>query len=449
MNKKTINTATANTEDPTPGYLFKEIIEMTFLEIATVQVLVDFLVSKVTEAIEYEYSHTLIKTLKIIRQMCEFGHVGFQNAMQQHVNELKEATAYRGGYSSTDGNAVRQNVKAAARQAIDALFVVRKEKPIAHATAMASSGSSSAAASKEALPAMYRKQHRKPLYVAPNVPLAPKPVFAPPPVQSVPEPVEARPQPQAEEPLNVKLVVYELIALPRDLESSDLHRFYDKCTALTDSHRDISFWEEVGSVLDHSFTNVRRLETVFNAVRLTEYLLKRDVAGVKEYFDVHRTNLKKLRRDIRVTLRPKIDRVFAILPEREEAEAAEASPIDIQAALPVEGGERQPVYDSTIEPGNTNLTENDVPGRREFHRTRQYRPRLPLVPPARRPSTAMPEKPQVKQPIAPSIDDLFSSVHIPSTNSEDAETQEANAEEIQSEATKPTDFADLHDLILG
>ena len=430
MNKKTINTATVNTEDPTPGYMFKEIIDMTFLDISAVTELVDFLVAKISDAIANEQSYTIIKTMKLIQQMCQIGHVEFQVAMQHRVEVLKGATMYTGGYSVTNGNAVRQQVKAAARAAIDATFVVRKNPPIRQQMGTGASPQVRRVEgeTKEQVHAdinkMYARQHRKQGYVAPMVPMpVEEPSVEVEELQLVEPTVEvtvAKP----ETPEHI-ILLRELIKQQHELENGALGRFYDKCTRLAVEAEAETLWTEICEELNLTLGKLRGFETKRNALRIIEFLLKKGVRDVSDYFHASRSKLKEVQRKGAGAMVQRVSKIFSLLPEAPAEEEEEVK------ALPA---------------GDFQLKEALVS--KSSHATQDSRPvtRAATTTQPRATPTAPKQQQAAQSKVKPlDIDDIFRTMRVAPAGEESQKDTVSG----RADPTKQDSFSELHDLIFS
>jgi hypothetical protein len=124
MDKTLLKRATEDTEEPTPGYMFRDIAQWTFLDQATQSKLIQYLMDKLKPTASV---HVLAKTLRIIKILCETGHTDFQKEMQKKSDELKQYASYRGKPDPKYGDKLNEKVRTTAKEAIDAAFTHRRE----------------------------------------------------------------------------------------------------------------------------------------------------------------------------------------------------------------------------------------------------------------------------------------------------------------------------------
>ena len=124
MDKNLLKRATEDTEDPTPGYMFRDIAQWTFLDQATQSKLIQYLMDKLKPSASV---HVLAKVLRIIKILCETGHTDFQKEMQKRSDDLKQFASFRGKPDPKYGDKLNEKVRTTAKEAIDAAFTHRRE----------------------------------------------------------------------------------------------------------------------------------------------------------------------------------------------------------------------------------------------------------------------------------------------------------------------------------
>jgi hypothetical protein len=145
MDKAVLRKAITDGPDPTPGYLFRDITQMTFADQATQEKLVAYLMEKLNVKSSV---HILAKTLKIIKVLCETGHTDFQKEMQRNADFLKNFAQFRGTSDVKFGDAYNERVRQNAKEAIDAAFSPRKEAKMQVAVGHGSEATEDAGAKK-------------------------------------------------------------------------------------------------------------------------------------------------------------------------------------------------------------------------------------------------------------------------------------------------------------
>lgn len=127
MDKSLLKRALEDTEEPTPGYMFRDIAQWTFIDHNTQNKLIVYLMDKMKPTTSV---HVLAKTLKVIKVLCETGHADFQKEMQRRNDDLKQFASYRGKPDAKFGDKLNEKVRQTAREAIDAAFTHRKETKV-------------------------------------------------------------------------------------------------------------------------------------------------------------------------------------------------------------------------------------------------------------------------------------------------------------------------------
>lgn len=129
MNHSLFKRAVADTDEPTPGYMFREMAQWTFVDYATLMKFVDALFEKLKPNTSVR---VLQKVLRIIKIMCEMGHNEFQKTMQKsdRMDVIKAFISYRGVHDTKHGDSLNENVRKAAREAMEMIFTpCREDKP--------------------------------------------------------------------------------------------------------------------------------------------------------------------------------------------------------------------------------------------------------------------------------------------------------------------------------
>eukprot|EP00331_Platyophrya_macrostoma_P013665 CAMPEP_0176414858 /NCGR_PEP_ID=MMETSP0127-20121128/5492_1 /TAXON_ID=938130 /ORGANISM="Platyophrya macrostoma, Strain WH" /LENGTH=713 /DNA_ID=CAMNT_0017794805 /DNA_START=88 /DNA_END=2230 /DNA_ORIENTATION=+ len=124
MDKGLLKRALEDTEDPTPGYMFRDIAQWTFIDHNTQTKLIAFLMDKLNPNTSV---HVLAKTLKVIKVLCETGHTDFQKEMQRVNDTIKQFASFRGKPDPKYGDKLNEKVRQFAREAVEAAFTHRKE----------------------------------------------------------------------------------------------------------------------------------------------------------------------------------------------------------------------------------------------------------------------------------------------------------------------------------
>eukprot|EP00758_Cryptobia_borreli_P006980 Tbor_TRINITY_DN5231_c2_g2::TRINITY_DN5231_c2_g2_i2::g.16517::m.16517 len=127
MDKSLLKRAIEDTPDPTPGYMFRDISNWTYIDNNTQQKLITTLLTKLTPKASV---HIIAKILRIIKVLCEIGHVDFQKEIQGNSDKIKEFANYRGKMDPKYEDKYNEKVRITAREAIEAAYSARSESKI-------------------------------------------------------------------------------------------------------------------------------------------------------------------------------------------------------------------------------------------------------------------------------------------------------------------------------
>lgn len=127
MDKSLLKRALEDTEDPTPGYMFRDIAQWTFIDHNTQAKLIAYLMDKLKPTASV---HVLAKTLRVIKILCETGHADFQKEIQRLNDDIKQFASYRGKPDAKFGDKLNEKVRTCARETIEAAFTHRKENKV-------------------------------------------------------------------------------------------------------------------------------------------------------------------------------------------------------------------------------------------------------------------------------------------------------------------------------
>ncbi|EKF32801.1 hypothetical protein MOQ_003343 [Trypanosoma cruzi marinkellei] len=126
MDRSLFKRAVVDNEEPTPGYIYREMAQWTFKDYNTQMKFIDALFDKLKSNTGV---HALYKVLRIIKTMCETGHSDFQRELKKNSRTeiLKTFANYRGKPDLKYGDSLNEKVRQSAREAIEAIFTHRKE----------------------------------------------------------------------------------------------------------------------------------------------------------------------------------------------------------------------------------------------------------------------------------------------------------------------------------
>uniref|UniRef100_H3C422 TEPSIN adaptor related protein complex 4 accessory protein n=1 Tax=Tetraodon nigroviridis TaxID=99883 RepID=H3C422_TETNG len=110
--------ATADDENPCPGYLFQEIGKITRESSGCGQCLLEFLL----ERLQVESCHVKLKVLKIFVHLCSHGSDQFLTELRRNSTFIQQASVYSGPPDPIHGSALFQRVRNTAQQVARLLF---------------------------------------------------------------------------------------------------------------------------------------------------------------------------------------------------------------------------------------------------------------------------------------------------------------------------------------
>uniref|UniRef100_A0A7S0E453 ENTH domain-containing protein n=1 Tax=Hanusia phi TaxID=3032 RepID=A0A7S0E453_9CRYP len=109
--------ATSDDEVPCPGYLQEELKKLTF-DMDACSVIEDQLLAR----LEKKSSNVKLKSLRIIKLLCDAGSPSFKRDMQRRTTAIRECLHWRGDPHPTMGDLPSQMVRETAQQVITAVF---------------------------------------------------------------------------------------------------------------------------------------------------------------------------------------------------------------------------------------------------------------------------------------------------------------------------------------
>ncbi|KAK7501271.1 hypothetical protein BaRGS_00007396 [Batillaria attramentaria] len=115
--------ATSDDDSPIPGYMYKEICDISFKSPAHCENLLEFLVKRMNK----HSCHIKLKTLKLTRYIVENGDPSFRKGLLKMSSEIRAATKYSGSPDPLHGNIPYLVVRKAAKELCQLLFDVEQE----------------------------------------------------------------------------------------------------------------------------------------------------------------------------------------------------------------------------------------------------------------------------------------------------------------------------------
>lgn len=86
MNRILLNKATSSSDEPTPGYVYNEIYQMTFSSKESLTNVVDFLIKK----LQRTDMNVKFKTLKVLKHLCDNKRLDIRNYLKKKIDVIKE-----------------------------------------------------------------------------------------------------------------------------------------------------------------------------------------------------------------------------------------------------------------------------------------------------------------------------------------------------------------------
>lgn len=114
----TLMKATADDENPCPGYLFQEIGKISHESSGCAQCLLEYLL----ERLQVESCHVKLKVLKIFVHLCGHGSNHFLTELRRNSTFIQQASVYSGPPDAVHGTALYQKVRSTAQEVARLLF---------------------------------------------------------------------------------------------------------------------------------------------------------------------------------------------------------------------------------------------------------------------------------------------------------------------------------------
>ncbi|XP_033840861.1 AP-4 complex accessory subunit Tepsin isoform X2 [Periophthalmus magnuspinnatus] len=114
----TLMKATADDENPCPGYLFQEISKISHESLGNSQCLLEYLL----ERLQVKSCHVKLKVLKIFVHLCDHGSNHFLTELRRNSTFIQQASVYSGPPDPIHGTALYQRVRNTAQEVARLLF---------------------------------------------------------------------------------------------------------------------------------------------------------------------------------------------------------------------------------------------------------------------------------------------------------------------------------------
>ena len=86
MDKSLVSKATAPDQNPTPGYILHQVAKISHHSNDASNQLVAFLVKRLA----HNNTHAKLKTLRLLKHLCQHGHPTFKKQMQKSTQPVKD-----------------------------------------------------------------------------------------------------------------------------------------------------------------------------------------------------------------------------------------------------------------------------------------------------------------------------------------------------------------------
>ena len=113
-----LNKATTADENPTPGYVYPELIKLTHADVGNCDKMADWLYRRLTRAepsVKY-------KVLQVMKLVSKGGRLEFRRALQRQNESVKVCLQFKGPPDPLRGDEPYRKVKDAAKDALEAMF---------------------------------------------------------------------------------------------------------------------------------------------------------------------------------------------------------------------------------------------------------------------------------------------------------------------------------------
>lgn len=113
-----VEKATANSDDPTPGYVYTELVKLTHADVMNCDKLADALFKKLSS----DKAAVKWKTLLVMKNVAKSGRMEFRRSLQRHNEQVKACLSFKGPPDPLKGDEPYRKVRDAAKDALEAMF---------------------------------------------------------------------------------------------------------------------------------------------------------------------------------------------------------------------------------------------------------------------------------------------------------------------------------------
>lgn len=113
-----LNKATTSDENPTPGYIYADLIKLTHSDVAICEKMADWLAKRLNR----NESAVKWKVLLVMRQVARGGRMEFRRYLQKHSELIKANLAFKGPLDPLRGDEPYRRVRNAAKEVLEAMF---------------------------------------------------------------------------------------------------------------------------------------------------------------------------------------------------------------------------------------------------------------------------------------------------------------------------------------
>jgi hypothetical protein len=113
-----LNKATTNDENPTPGYVYPELIKLTHADVANCERMAEWLFRR----LQRTEPSVKFKVLQVMKLVSKGGRMEFKRALQRQNEAVKACQQFKGPPDPLRGDEPYRKVKEAAKDALEAMF---------------------------------------------------------------------------------------------------------------------------------------------------------------------------------------------------------------------------------------------------------------------------------------------------------------------------------------
>src|SRR3989338_7765868 len=114
-----VDKATANTDEPIPGYVYNELAQFTFKSVTSCQKLQDNLLRRLKK----KNPVTKLKCLRVLKYVCQKGHSSFRKDLQRRTEPISLCLQWRGTPDPLRGDVLNQMIRDEAQELLNLIYL--------------------------------------------------------------------------------------------------------------------------------------------------------------------------------------------------------------------------------------------------------------------------------------------------------------------------------------